>query len=365
VEVVEKMKVWVDILTPKQVLFMGELSRRLEAKAHTVLRTTRKYREVNELLELKGINATVVGKHGGASLKGKLTASSQRITELASIVEKFKPDLSIGFASPEAARTAFGLGVSHYTINDSPHSEAVALLTIPLSKKLFSPKIIPLEAWSKLGAGPEKIVQYDALDPIVWLREFHPNSGILEELGLDNTIPIVVIRAEEAFASYLLGRVPEEGSVVIPIINSLIKRLREQVQIVFLPRYQEQVKIVKKEFHKRVIVPEKVIDGSNLLHFSSVFIGCGGTMTAEAALMGIPTITCYPGESTFVDKYLVRNRLSYRLTDPEDVTKKTVQILENAEEYRKKFQKRAKTLTSKMEDPLEVIMETIEKVDSA
>ncbi|MDH5769994.1 MAG: DUF354 domain-containing protein [Candidatus Bathyarchaeota archaeon] len=359
------MKVWVDILTPKQVLFMGELSRRLEAKAHTVLRTTRKYREVNELLELKGINATVVGKHGGASLKGKLTASSQRIAELASLVEKFKPDLSIGFASPEAARTAFGLGVSHYTINDSPHSEAVALLTIPLSKKLFSPKIIPLEAWSKLGAGPEKIVQYDALDPIVWLREFHPNSGILEELGLDNTIPIVVIRAEEAFASYLLGRVPEEGSVVIPIINSLIKRLREQVQIVFLPRYQEQVKIVKKEFHKRVIVPEKVIDGSNLLHFSSVFIGCGGTMTAEAALMGIPTITCYPGESTFVDKYLVRNRLSYRLTDPEDVTKKTVQILENAEEYRKKFQKRAKALTSKMEDPLEVIMETIEKVDSA
>ena len=359
------MKVWVDILTPKQVLFMGELSRRLEAKAHTVLRTTRKYREVNELLELKGINATVVGKHGGASLKGKLTASSQRITELASIVEKFKPDLSIGFASPEAARTAFGLGVSHYTINDSPHSEAVALLTIPLSKKLFSPKIIPLEAWSKLGAGPEKIVQYDALDPIVWLREFHPNSGILEELGLDNTIPIVVIRAEEAFASYLLGRVPEEGSVVIPIINSLIKRLREQVQIVFLLRYKEQVKIVKKEFHERVIVPEKVIDGSNLLHFSSVFIGCGGTMTAEAALMGIPTITCYPGESTFVDKYLVRNRLSYRLTDPEDVTKKTVQILENAEEYRKKFQKRAKTLTSKMEDPLEVIMETIEKVDSA
>lgn len=88
-------------------------------------------------------------------------------------------------------------------------------------------------------------------------------------------------------------------------------------------------------------------------------------MTAEAALMGIPTITCYPGESTFVDKYLVRNSLSYRLTDPEDVTKKTVQILENAESYRKKFQKRAKALTSKMEDPLEVIMETIEKGDAA
>ena len=364
-DVVEKVKVWVDILTPKQVLFMGELGRRLEANAYTVLRTTRWYREVNELLELRGINATVVGKHGGASLKGKLIASSRRIVELASIVEKFKPDLSIAFASPEAARTSFGLSVPHYTINDSPHSEAVALLTIPISKKLFSPKIIPLEAWSKLGAGPEKIIQYNALDPIVWLRDFHPDSRILDELGLDNTIPIVVLRAEETFASYLLGIAPEEGSVVIPIINSLINSLREPTQIVFLPRYQEQLKIVKKEFHELVIVPEKVIDGPSLLYFSSVFIGGGGTMTAEAALMGIPTITCYPGESTFVDKYLVRNRLSYRLTDPEDVTKKTVQILENAGVYRKKFQKIAKALTSGMEDPLEVIVETIEKVGSA
>jgi len=355
------MRIWVDILTPKQVLFMGELSRRLEAKDHTVLRTTRRYREANELLELKKMTATVVGKHGGASLKGKLIASSERIAELASIVQEFKPDLSIGFASPEAARTAFGLSIPHYTINDSPHSEAVALLTIPLSKKLFSPKIIPLDKWSKLGASPEKIVQYDALDPIVWLREFHPDSKILDELGLENTIPIVLFRAEETFASYLLDRKLEMGSVTIPIINGLIKKLRNPTQIVFLPRYQEQMDIVKKEFNKKVIVPEKVIDGPSLLHFSSVFIGAGGTMTAEAALMGIPTITCYPGEPTFVERYLIRKKLSYRETDPEKATEKIVQILDRLEAFRKKSQERSKAVTSKMEDPLEVIIGTIEK----
>ena len=359
------MKIWVDILTPKQVLFMGELTRRLEAKDHTVLRTTRRYREVNELLELKRMTATIAGKHGGASLKGKLIASSERIVELASIVQEFKPDLSIGFASPEAARTAFGLGVPHYTINDSPHSEAVALLTIPLSKKLFSPKIIPLDTWSKLGTSPKKIVQYNALDPIVWLREFHPNSKILDELGLENTIPIVLFRAEETFASYLLDRKLEMGSVTIPIINGLIKKLRNPTQIVFLPRYQEQMDIVKKEFNKKVIVPEKVIDGPSLLHFSSVFIGAGGTMTAEAALMGIPTITCYPGEPTFVERYLIRKKLSYRETDPEKATEKIVQILDRLEAFRKKSQERSKAVTSKMEDPLEVIIGTIEKENLA
>jgi len=354
------MKIWVDILTPKQVLFMGELSRRLEAKAHTVLRTTRRYREVNEFLELKGMTATVVGKHGGASLKGKLIASSERIAELASIVQEFKPDLSIGFASPEAARTAFGLSIPHYTINDSPHSEAVALLTIPLSKKLFSPKIIPPDAWSKLGTSLEKIVQYNALDPIVWLREFHPDSEILDELGLDNTVPIVLFRAEETFASYLLDRKLKKESVTLPIIDGLIKKLKEPTQIVFLPRYQEQIEIVK-EFHGGVIVPEKVIDGSSLLYFSSVFIGAGGTMTAESALMGIPTITCYPGEPTFVERYLIRKKLSYREIDPRKATEKIVQILDRSEAFRKKSQERAKAVTSKMEDPLEVIIGRIEK----
>ncbi len=350
-----------DILTPKQVLFLGKLSQRLEEEGHKVMRTTRKYREVNELLELKGISAVVVGRHGGASLKGKLIASSRRILELASIVDKFKPDVSVGFASPEAARTALGLGVPHYTINDSPHSEAVALLTIPLSKKLFSPKIIPIKAWLKLGVSPKKIIRYDALDPIVWLRDFRPDIKVLDELGLDESTPIVVFRAEESFASYLLGKVPKNGSVTVPMINSLIERLGKSVQIVFLSRYRTQMELAERKLRKGVIIPERIVDGPSLLHFSSVFVGAGGTMTAEASLMGVPTITCYPGEPTFVDKYLIRKRLSYRLTNPEDVVRKIIQILEDAEGFRKKFQRRAMAVTSKMGDPLEIIVKTIEK----
>ena len=44
------MKVWIDILTPKQANFFGELHHRLNAKGHKTVLTTREYREVNELL---------------------------------------------------------------------------------------------------------------------------------------------------------------------------------------------------------------------------------------------------------------------------------------------------------------------------
>lgn len=354
------MRVWIDILTPKQVYFFDELNRRLEADGHDVFKTTRRYREVNELMELRGISAVVVGKHGGRTLEGKLIASARRIAALTRIITRLKPDLAISFSSPEAARTAFGLGIPHYAVNDSPHATAVARLTIPLSRRLFSPKIIPVKSWVELGATPGAIVQYSALDPIVWLKKMVPNPSVLDGLRLDGTRPIVVFRAEEAFASYLLGHVSERESVIIPIINTLLAKYDRPLQIVALPRYKGQVPAIRAALRNRVIVPRRVVDGPSLLFFSSVFIGAGGTMTAEAALLGVPTISCYPREPTLVEKYLIGEGLVFRTTDPERASRRLIQVLEDLDDLRRMQQERARALTSTMDDPLDVIVGTIE-----
>lgn len=354
------MRIWIDILTPKQVHFFHELNRRLEADGHEVFRTTRRYRELNELTEMKGIDAAVVGKHGGRTLEGKLVASAERTAALARVIARRKPDLAISFSSPEAARTAFGLGIPHYAINDSPHATAVARLTIPLSRRLFSPKIIPVKIWVELGASPGAIVQYNALDPIVWLRGMVPNPAVLGELGLDGTKPIVVFRAEEAFASYLLGHVSEGGSVIVPVIQSLLEKYDGPLQIVALPRYGERAPAIRSALRNRVVVPKRAVDGPSLLVYSSVFVGAGGTMTAEAALLGVPTISCYPREPTLVEEYLIGEGLVFRSTDPYGASTRLIQVLEDLDNFRRVQQERARGLMSEMEDPLNVIVETIE-----
>jgi hypothetical protein len=353
------MLIWLDILTPKQVHFLGELGRRLEARGHSVFRTIRDYKEVNELVKLQNMTTLSVGKHGGASLDGKLVASANRIQRLAKIISKLKPDLSIAFASPEAARTAFGLGIPHYTVNDSPHSTSVARLTIPLSTKLFSPSIISKETWKDLGADTDSIIQYDALDPVAWLKTFIPNSSVLGELSLETAQPIVVVRVEEAFASYLLGHVSERESVTIPIIRE-IREYDPAIQIVVLPRYKEQIQTLKAVFQDQVRVPQQIIDGPNLLFFASVFIGAGGTMTAEAALLGTPTISCFPGEPTLVDDFLIKKKLINRLKSPKDVFRQVTQILNDSEEIRRRQRELARKLLSQMEDPIDVIITEVE-----
>lgn len=348
------MKVWIDILTPKQALFFKELSSRLEEEGHEVLMTTRKYREVNQLLEAKGLSAKVVGEHGGPSPYGKLTASVERMAKLAPLIKDWAPDAAISFSSVEASRVAFGLRIPHYCVSDSPHAEAASRLSIPLSKKLFSPFAIPKRAWLKYGISPRNIVAYRALDPAAWLKNFKPDGGVLSKLGLSGKKPIVTVRPEEAFAAYLS---PETLRRSVAVEAARLLEGWANAQIVVLPRYEEQVSLLKDEFSgsEKVKVAEAVIDGPSLLAYSSAFVGAGGTMTAEAALLGTPAISCFPSTPTYVEKFLLRKGLIKRSTSPRKVAETALSYLEERE-AREKAARKARRLLSSMEDPIKVIM---------
>lgn len=340
------------------MLFMN-LAERLEERGHQVFKATRRYREVLELLRLKGVEATVVGEHGGEALADKLKKSASRTLELAALLEGVDPDVSVTFSSPEMARASFGLRVPHVCINDSPHAEAVARLTVPLSDKLLTPWIIPKSAWTKYGIPIQSIVQYRALDPWIWLKDFKPDARILKALGLDRSRPVLTFRPEESFAAYLLDKARDEISITDAMGGLL--HAREDLQIVALPRYEEQIDALQARFRGRIIVPTTVIDGPSLLHYTSVFVGAGGTMSAEAAILGVPTISCYPGEPFLIEKYLMRKKLVIRETDPEKVVKKTLNILDNAVSVKRRWMEKSKNMVQSFVDPIEVILEEVEK----
>ncbi len=355
------MKCWLDILTPKQVMFSTKLIPRLEEAGFEVVKTSRRYRELDEMLELKKIETLVVGKHGGKTLEGKLGASLQRALALSKLVREMKPDLALSFTSVEAARVAFGLKISFSCITDTSHAEAQNRLTVPFCRLLFTPWVIPKREWIGFGIASESVIPYRAIDPIVWLREFKPDAAILDELGLDKSKPLIVCRTEEAFAAYLLGLVSDERPVILSIIKSILDQTKD-VQIVAIPRYGKQASALRRAFKGRVKVPKGVVDASNLLAHTTVFVGAGGTMSAEAALLGVPTISCYPGEPFWVEKYLVKQGMVYRIKDAEEASKKVLDILDHQEHYGNLHGKIAQEVKSKMEDPLEVIVSNLKRL---
>ena len=130
------MKIWIDILTPKQLLFSEPIIEKLGQK-HEILSTSREYNEVSKLAKIRHLKLIFVGKHGGGDKKNKLSASIDRLEKLSNKIKKFEPDVVISFGSPEAARISFGLGVKHIMFCDSPHANAVMKLTLPFIQKLL------------------------------------------------------------------------------------------------------------------------------------------------------------------------------------------------------------------------------------
>jgi len=352
------MKVFIDILTPKQCMLFTRLSERLRKDGHQVFEATREYREVVQLLKSKGTKAMVVGRHGGETLPGKLTASIERTLELTSLLAELQPDVAVSFSSPETSRVAFGLKIPHVCLNDSPHAEAVARLSVPLASLLLTPKIIQKTVWFKYGISPDKIVQYKALDAWAWLKDLKPNEGILTKLGLEKSRPIVVFRTEESFASYLLGRAAKTP-LLLPLIRGLLCSGID-FQAVVMPRYETQTKILKETLGKRVKVCDSIIDAPSLLFFTTVFVGAGGTMTTEAALMGVPTFSCYPGESFLIEEYLIRKGLVIRESSLAKVRKKVLETLHTIETVKEIQKAKAQKVTSSFEDPIAVIAKAIE-----
>jgi predicted glycosyltransferase len=312
---------------------------------NSILCTTRNYREVNELAKIKKMKTIVIGKHGGDSKSGKLDASLQRSTGLGKIIDRFKPDLAISFCSPEAARVAFGLGIKHVAFCDSPHAEAVMKLSVPMIQKLLIPWIIPKKEFTKYGIAEKNIIPYKAIDASVIVK-----SAIKQKPKPKNKKSIL-IRVEEEHAAYA-----QKNNHTIQIIQKIADRFPDHT-IMVLPRYQSQIVTLREKLGNKVKILGKVIIGNNLLQDIDVFVGSGGTMTAEAALMGIPTIS-YNAVPNLVQDHLVRKKLITLESNPEKIVSMIGKALSS---NNKNLERNAKETLASMEDPYKKLIDTIKK----
>lgn len=351
------MKVWVDVLTPKQALFFEPLIGESRSRGHDVLVTSRKYREVELMLEQRNINAHFVGEHGGKSLHGKLSASTERILALAGLISKEESDIAVSFSSPECCRVAFGLGIKNLCVNDSPHAEAVARLTIPLCDRLFTPWVINTKSWTKYGIDAKKITKYRALDPAAWLKRTDLSKVKKPEIELKKKRTIAV-RLEESFAAYLLENSNRNFSEGYQLLKRLVEEFPD-CDIVALGRYAEQIDIIQKDFGKQLITPSDLLNGVSLLLACDLFIGMGGTMTAEAALLGVPTISFFRS-SYDVERYLIQKGLVIKPDDVDSAIKASKELLSD-DKRRKIIKDKAAKLLAWMEDPIAVILNRIEE----
>jgi len=319
-------------------------------KTNTVLCTSRDYDQVTQLAKIRNLKLVIVGKHGGSKRHDKLNASLHRAKSLSIKIKRFSPDITISFCSPEAARVSYGLNIDHICFSDSPHADAVMRLVIPLVQKLLIPWIIPKKEFTKFGINIKDIMHYRAIDAaIISKRRISKNRKKLAEESKKN---VILVRVEEEYASYSSKKRP-----AIPIIKEIIKNFSDE-EIVVMGRYASQVRHLEQTFGKKIRVLSKVVDSKTLLENVSVFVGSGGTMTAEFALLGIPTIS-YNAIPNIIENYLVRKKLVIRRTNPKQIVTSIRKIFgsKNLE-----IKKKSKKMLDSMEDPYPILVKTMKSM---
>ncbi len=345
--------IWIDITNAPHVHIFKNLVKNLSNK-HEITVTARDFGPIFDLLEEENIEYVPVGKHGGPTRHGKLNASIDRERELYNIVNKKNPDICVFKHSVEAARVAFGLKIYTLGLIDNEYAEAQNRLIIPLTDKIITPSVIPTQKITHYGAKKENITTFDGVCEFSHVKEIYDPETIKRQIPeLETGKKVITIRPEPILADYM--RENGDNTLSTSIIYNLLK-IRDDIQIIFLPRSERQIQETRLLFDERVICPRS-IQGPTLLSISSLLIGGGGTMNREAALLGTPSISCYPGETLAVSKYFIEKNLIFQSLDVEKILDKTVEILDSdIEEYRE----RAKNLLESMEDPVDVLMREIE-----
>ncbi len=343
------MKVWLDVITPKQARLMAAISSFLNKE---YLITVKGLRESVSLLRDLGVKHKVVGRYAIGGLKDKLLSYAERVELLLDTVLEFDPDVLISFSSPEAVRVAFGLSIKTLTLNDTPHSYHVARLTFPLSWKIVHPEAVPENEMIRLGASKDSLVPYAGVDEVAWVKDY-----VLSTSPVNREFK-VFIRPEESGASYLLGR---RRSIALELVETVLEMGAE---VIVKPRYESQVEELTRMRAFRdgkLVVLRDAVDTLDLFSKISLVITGGGTMAREAALLGTPSISVFPLDvKLHVNEYLrERGFPTWRAKKLEEAKRLVTDILRDPDS----FVVDTRDMLLALEDPRDVIASVLGEIN--
>ena len=304
------MKVWVDITAPAHVLVFRPLIALMRERGDEVEVTARDYAQTVQLLEQHGIEAELVGRHGGRSRLEKLGTMVTRLSALRGWARGRNFDAALAHGSHHLTLTARALGIPSSTTFDYEFATVQHQLGCRAATFVVVPDAIPPERLERYGVRPPKLRQYPGLKEEYYLSDFEPQGSVLDALGIERERILVVVRTPPDVSLY-----HRKSNPLFPQVLSFLGR-EESVQAVVLPRTAEQREYVRSLGLPSVTVPEDAVDAQSLIAFSDLVVSAGGTMNREAAALGIPVYTTYGGRLGGVDEALIREGRLRPLTDP-------------------------------------------------
>ncbi|HEU20238.1 MAG TPA: DUF354 domain-containing protein [Deltaproteobacteria bacterium] len=332
------MKILIDIDHPAHVHFFKGTIRHLSDAGHEIMVVTRNKEMTLDLLEEYGFHYINIGDHK-TGMAGKAFALLQFDYRIFRIARKFRPDLLVALGSPYLAHVSKLIRKPYISFWDTEDANLIIKLTSPFTDTICTPSCF-------LRDFGERQVRFEGYKELAYLHpeEFSPDASVLDELNLTVDDRFIIVRFISWAASHDVGLKGMKNPVEV------VKTLEQYGQVFISSERPPEPVLEKYLLH---ISPEKF---HSLLAYASLYIGEGGTITTEAAVVGTPAIHIEAnanGEATGTtsgnflelrDKY----GLMYFYPDQDAALEKAVQILENPHSKREWQQKKERLLADKI-----------------
>ena len=318
----------------------------LHKRGYSTLLTARDCFQVCGLADLVHLKYKKIGRHYGKNVIMKVAGLLIRALQLMPTVMKEKPDLAVSHGSRSQVLIASILNIPTVVIADYEFTQTVARPTYVIVPEMISDSAV--KGYSK------SFFKYPGIKEDVYVPDFKPDPSIYKELGISEGELIVTIRPPATEAHY---HNPESEVLFEATINFLGKQ--ENTRMVILPRNEKkQTAWVKSNWSgwcdsRKIIFPEHVVDGLNLIWHSDLVISGGGTMNREAAALGVPVYSIFRGKIGAVDRYLSDNG---RLTLLETVDDVQTKILLNKRHRSDKLDNSSRNALGKIVELIENIL---------
>jgi uncharacterized protein len=308
------MKIWIDLANSPHPLLFAPIVQRLEELGHRIELTVRDTAQTLELAHARWPGAEAIGGMTPRTRAAKTAAIAKRVDDLRRWARRRSFDLALShnsYAQIVAART---LGVHVVTAMDFEHQRANHL-AFRLAHRILLPEALLLEAVRAQGAHPAKVAYYGGLKEELIFADFEPDPNALAAVGVDpiDGAALVVARTPNPRASY----VTDENPLFLTSLRTLADRT--DVQCLVLVRHDDERAALAALAMQNLVVPRHAVDSRSLMYAADLVIGGGGTMTREAAVLRVPTLTAYAGTAPAVDRQLEADGLLQRLTSPSQV----------------------------------------------
>jgi len=294
----DKGKIWIDLDNSPHVPLFVPIIEELQKRGYSIALTARDCFQVRELADLFHLDYKLIGHHSGRSKIRKMAGLCFRALQLIPIILRERPVLAISHGSRSQLIASVCLRIPSVFMGDYEFATGWAFIRPTWH---MCPELIPNSAFQY---DPNRILKYPGIKEDVYVTRFVPNPGIRGDLGLQEQDMMVTIRPPASEAHY---HNPQSDELFEAAVTFLSKK--PELKLVALPRNEKQAIWLRKRwpdlFSKGTMrIPEKIVDGLNLIWHSDFVISGGGTMNREAAALGVPVYSIFRGKIGAVDQYL-------------------------------------------------------------